>query len=340
MDSQITININTATINIHQNATSTDDLPSPRTLNIIESMDDQSLLESRIRAAARNYDNRKGYDIQFLDREIALPVINTSQRIAPLKNGDVSGVLKYQHFSIVMDAIRRLAIFTAVNIDGNQSKLLDRGKDLWLFDHRLDESYQIGEHLYRNNPLDRGHLVRRLDPVWGDFQTAQLANDDTFCFTNCSPQHADLNQKIWNELENYLLHNADNQNEKLVVFTGPVFSDNDPEYRGIRIPLRFWKVAVMRHETNGIISAAFLQSQENILHLKEAAFLGNSIRTDQVAISLIEELTDLSFGDLSQFDPLRDRINQAIAKGIDLNEAKKPNVRTHSLTTFSDILLG
>lgn len=342
MSNPINIHINAAaTVHIHQHEAIATGATAPAALNIAtEAADDLLLLENRRRAAARNYDNRTGYDAQFLEREIALPVIHQPQRIAPLKNGDISGVLKYQHFSIVMDAARRLAIFTAVNIDGKQSRSLERGKDSWLFDNRLDESYQVGEGLYRANPLDRGHLVRRLDPVWGDFQTAQLANDDTFCFPNCAPQHMDLNQKIWNELENYLLHTADNQNEKLVVFTGPVFKDDDPLYRGIRIPRCFWKVAAMQDGKGGLVAVAFLQSQEKMLRLEEAAFLGGSVRTDQVAISLIEELTDLSFGDLSTFDPLRNAMNHALARGVDLNESTKPAIRTHTLNSFSDILLG
>ena len=345
MSNPITINVNAAaTVHIHQHEAAA--IPvSPASVTAAfsvasEAADNLALLEARRRAAARNYDNRKGYDAGFLGAEVALPVVQQPQRIAPLKNNDASGVLNYQHFSIVMDAARRLAIFTAVNIDGAQSVALERGNDKWVFDNRIDESFQAGEELYRDNPLDRGHLVRRLDPVWGDSQTAQLANDDTFCFSNCSPQHADLNQKIWNDLENYLLHNADNLNEKLVVFTGPVFEEDDPLYRGIRIPRRFWKVAAMQNGNAGLIAVAFMQSQEKMLHLEEAAFLGQSVRTDQVAVSLVEELTGLSFGNLSQLDPLRNAVKQALASGIEPHESTKPAVRTHTLNTFSDIKLG
>ncbi|WP_180234189.1 DNA/RNA non-specific endonuclease, partial [Bacillus cereus] len=88
----------------------------------------------------------------------------------------------------------------------------------WHFDPRIDKQYQCGDELYENNDLDRGHLVRRRDPIWGD--SAEEANKDTFHFTNCSPQHRDLNQKTWAELENYILNNAKNFNLKVTVFTG------------------------------------------------------------------------------------------------------------------------
>ena len=50
------------------------------------------------------------------------------------------------------------------------------------------QSEQTGEEAYRDNPLDRGHLVRRLDPAWGASRDeAKRSNDDTFHFTNCTP---------------------------------------------------------------------------------------------------------------------------------------------------------
>lgn len=65
---------------------------------------------------------------------------------------------------------------------------LKRERDRWFLDPRLAEDEQTGEAVYSNNALDRGHLVRRLDPAWGSSRTvAKRANNDTFHFTNCTP---------------------------------------------------------------------------------------------------------------------------------------------------------
>jgi endonuclease G len=64
-----------------------------------------------------------------------------------------------------------------------------------------------------------------LDPVWGS--NFKDANEDTFHFSNCSPQHKNLNQKTWSDLEDYILRNADVHDLKVNVFTGPVFNQND-----------------------------------------------------------------------------------------------------------------
>jgi endonuclease G len=118
-----------------------------------------------------------------------------------------------------------MAMFVGVNIDGATSVKIERSKDKWFYDGRIPVEQQIGEELYAGNLLDRGHLVRREDPNWGD--AAQRANDETFHFTNCSPQMAGFNQKTWLSLEDYLLKNSRAWQERITVFSGPVFADDD-----------------------------------------------------------------------------------------------------------------
>ena len=108
--------------------------------------------------------------------------------------------LKYTHFSVVMSKSRQLAFFTAVNIDGTHLQDLTRGTDMpGTLTRASSESTRWIPLVYKHPDLDRGHLVRRLDPVWG--AEAEEANEDTFHFTNCSPQHSKLNRKTWLGLE-------------------------------------------------------------------------------------------------------------------------------------------
>jgi endonuclease G, mitochondrial len=208
-------------------------------------------------------------------------------------------VLHYMHFSIVMSMSRRLAYYTAVNIDGNQLMKIGRN-DKWYFDSRIEIEYQCGPDLYKNNSLDRGHLVRRRDPVWGD--SAKKANKDTFHFTNCAPQHSKLNQKNWLDLENYILNNAENSNLKVTVFTGPVFRVDDIIYRGVQIPAEFWKIAVIVKKDGNLSATAYLQTQKNLIENLEFAY--GEYKTYQVPISKIETLTGLDFEDLRDHDPI------------------------------------
>lgn len=249
------------------------------------------------------YADASGYDPVFLgsEFEVPLPVLGEALLRDAAQTTDGKAVLEYTHFSIAMSKSRRLAFYTAVNIDGNQLVDVKRGNDRWYFDPRIDEVYQIGPEFYKSNDIDRGHLVRRRDPNWGI--DAVKANEHTFHFTNCSPQHKNFNQKAWLDLEDYLLDNARDQEMKISVFTGPVFRDDDITYRDAQIPDQFWKVAVMIKEGASLSATAYLQTQEDLIG-GNLEFVYGQFATYQVPIAQIEELTGLDFGELRNFDPL------------------------------------
>lgn len=250
------------------------------------------------------YELADGYNAGFLGKQYDVPLPELKEQlqedIAPLLAGGY--VLNYTHFSIVMSKSRRLAFFTAVNIDGSQQKNIKRGNDSWYYDSRIDQDFQAGPELYRNNELDRGHLVRRRDPVWGD--RAAAANEDTFHFTNCAPQHKDLNQKTWLALEDYILNNAVTNDLKISVFTGPVFKDSDRTYRGIQLPEEFWKIVVMVKQDGNLSATAYIQTQKNLLGKLDFSY--GEFETYQVELSHIVTLTGFDFGTLRNADPLND----------------------------------
>ena len=260
-----------------------------------------------------DYDSREGYDPDFLGNgslRVPRPKLSTAQiteasRLTAPSPGADRYELKYHHHSVVMNRKRRLAFYTAVNIDGKLARDIKRETDKWFYDSRIPKQEQIGEELYSANPFDRGHLVRRLDPAWGNsVRLAKVANDDTFHFTNCSPQHENFNQgkSLWQGVENFLLDRATGADQKLTVFTGPVFRDEDPEYRGVKIPLEFWKVAVLVGDDGKLNSVAFLVTQADLVEsvVQEGAI--DAARMFQTSVREIEKLTGLNFGRLRNFD--------------------------------------
>lgn len=271
---------------------------------LFDSTDDTSVISKMdvLELAVSDYDDREGYDPVFLGKSVPLPQVSEDilKDCVTLKDG--SGIeLKHTHFSLVMNKSRRLALYTAVNIDGTQSQSIQREKDKWYFDPRIEKEYQCGPELYANNDLDRGHLVRRLDPVWGSL--AKQANDDTFHFTNCSPQHKHLNQETWANLEDYILKNAGKYGLKVSVFTGPIFREDDIIYRGeYQIPAEFWKVVVLVKEDGNISATAYLQTQKNLIRDLEFAY--GEYQTYQVPVTKIEALTGLDYGVLRNYDPI------------------------------------
>ena len=146
-----------------------------------------------------NYADRSGYKPRFIrGHVIALPRLSKAQKAiaAPNKQarpGDDPFELKYHHFSIVMNANRRLAFFTACNIDGATSKHVDRdtghvtpltaddpgleslwaaseaveGSETWYDDPRLEPEHYAGKDVYEKqivpghpDPRSMGRTLR------------------------------------------------------------------------------------------------------------------------------------------------------------------------------------
>jgi len=238
-----------------------------------------------------------GYDPLFLGPAVPLPTA---------AEGAVR--LDYPRFTVVLDPDRRLAAVTAVNIDGATLRDLPRTGD-WDFDARVPVAQQAGPEIYAGNDLDRGHLVRRRDPGWGDVGIARTATEATFRYPNAAPQASGFNQskELWLGLEDHVLEYADNTDQRLSVFTAPVLAADDPPYRGIRIPLRFWKIAAWLSPA-GLAATAFVLDQSELVDTSTAAVapppLGG-FRTFQVPVARIPEIAGVDVGPLTEADVLR-----------------------------------
>jgi len=159
------------------------------------------------------------------------------------------------------------------------------GSHSWKPDDRISKSFQTMEKWYtRTNKLkprpntndaeefksiadfDRGHIVRRTEPIWGTSSAAQAANRQTYNHANAAPQTPEYNQdkdrlpadfedgeemRSWYGMEVAVLRAATDDNTKMNIFTGPIFEETDPIYGpgkpggGDRqVPLTYWKIAV------------------------------------------------------------------------------------------------
>jgi endonuclease G, mitochondrial len=229
-------------------------------------------------------EGRSGYQSAFLgltgSAKVPLPTVTPKGEAVVAELADGSYVLKYHKFSIVVHGERRLALFTAANVDWRAEMRLIRGRkptrkqltglndgdvERWASDHRVDAEQQLPDAFFTKDggAFDKGHLVRRDDVVWGkNFKDMQKANGDTYHTTNCSPQVQSFNQGSrgednWGDLES--LVQSQTKTEKAMIFSGPVFEADDPIFDGkdgeggsirLRIPRRYWKVIVVKEKTS------------------------------------------------------------------------------------------
>ncbi|MDY7099085.1 MAG: DNA/RNA non-specific endonuclease [Pseudomonadota bacterium] len=155
----------------------------------------------------------------------------------------------------------------------------------WFNDARIDVAHQTVDGWYTGKnrlvprddadkskyreiaDFDRGHTIRRTEPIWGTEQAGREANYQSHAMTNVLPQQPLFNRdkrrgdgqidpgeetRSWFGMEVAVLRAASDDNAKMNVFSGPVFKDTDPFYdegrpnRGgpRQIPLSYWKIAV------------------------------------------------------------------------------------------------
>ncbi|TXE13464.1 DNA/RNA non-specific endonuclease [Algoriphagus aquimarinus] len=278
-----------------------------------------------------DYSNRKGYDPNFLGVDVPIPKVLNSDNLSKMVNGDY--YIPYHKFTIVNNKQRKLALFTASNIDGSSAAknpdpdkvysrdalagLTKSDTEEWFIDPRIPQADQLSDEFYNKDRMafDKGHLVRRDDVAWGkDYLEVRYSNGDTFHITNCSPQVKDFNRSNlggrWGMLENTILNQA--KYEKLSVFSGPILYKSDPIFKGvnfqnsveIKIPKAYWKIIIALSENGILQSFAFLLSQD----LSQVQFefdLEKQWKGYMVSISYLENL----IGNI-KFDPIVNNADQ------------------------------
>jgi len=264
-----------------------------------------------------DYSGRTGYDDGFLGLTVPLPEVVDGSLVSRLD--DDSYAVPYEHFSVVMNKTRRLALFTASNVDADESRkrpepghdysrrgltgLGENDREKWFTDPRLPALHQLPDKFFTKDraSFDKGHIVRRDDVAWGDtFEEVRRANGDTYHVTNCSPQVAAFNQSrlhgLWGQLENLVLKQA--EAERYSVFAGPVFRADDPFFSGfddegsilVRIPRKFWKIVVAR-KGDDLQTFAFVLEQDLSQTPLEFA-VDTTWQQRMISMPDLQELTD------------------------------------------------
>ncbi len=236
----------------------------------------------------RDYTGRAGYDSRFLGIAVPLPRVTDLNLVSRMADGRHE--IPYEHFTVVLNKTRRMALFTVANADYSakqrrpevgdytRSALTGLGPhdiEKWATDPRIPQQDQLPDVFYTQDgqSFDKGHVVRREDMCWGDSR-AQIvrANGDTYHVTNCSPQASGFNRSVlgidnWGDLEDEVQAQA--KTERLSILAGPILAVDDKVFDGrdeigpvrIQIPRRFWKV-VLSSAGGSLAAYAFVLQQD------------------------------------------------------------------------------
>jgi len=241
---------------------------------------------------------RPGYDPQFLGAEfnITLPGVPGS-----------AVVLRYNHFTVVMNPARRLAHYSIYNVDGKDFVPVKRERkmDDWAPDPLLPDSLQMELSLLRHSDYDRGHLMSRAIVSWGEERSAFISAGQAFFWSNIAPQHKKLNRIWWLKLERWEKDTA-KKFGRIIGLSGPVFSDHDESFRGeleledglvaydtFHIPRAYWKVVFFKKD-NELYYDSYCMDQYEMNARKVP---GDFALTDyRCSLKHLEKISGLIFG--------------------------------------------
>lgn len=180
-------------------------------------------------------------------------------------------------------------------------------------DFRPDGAVRTGSATnddYQGSGYDRGHLAPAADMGWSN-----QAMEESFFYSNMSPQVPSFNRGIWKKLEEQVRQWAID-NKKIYVVTGPILEDNLPTVgpNKVSVPRYYYKVILdyTEPELKGI--GFVLPNASSTLPLQSFA----------VPIDSVERKTGINF-----FSALPDEQEQTIEKTICLSCWSWTSTPTH-----------
>lgn len=224
---------------------------------------------------------------------------NSSTQMVVTHTFENGGALN-RTYSLLFDTTKRCALWVACAFNSTTWGDKDVGRqEKWGYDPAISESLQPcltnTYNAYNGNSFSRGHQVAS-----GDRQTTVSEDNQTFYYSNMTPQNQTLNGGNWMQLESAVQSygNSVSGLDTLYMVTGPIFdegyvSTTDKAGNACAIPSRYYK-CLMRctFDESGEVTAA-----------KGVAYLttGNNAAANTAysgwttTIDAVEELTGFNF---------------------------------------------
>lgn len=278
----------------------------------------------------------KGYQSKFLGSAFNIPLpqpMKSIRKFIAKIGGTDSIVLKYHHYSVIFHSVRMMPILSAINVDGDLKKRKDttERKDVWLRDSRLSFDIQLSDSYYYKSGFDRGHMSRREDANWGATAEEAKRNADLTCmYTNACPQVSAINQSkrkgLWGKLELVVLESGataeTGKTAKVTVFNGPIFKEEDPVFRGIQIPMDFYKIVLWLTDGGNLKATAFKLSQVELVDDIDFEQLDLDQNTEfkefQCSIKSLQKDTKIDFSEITKYDTFDNNEAEEIAINSEL----------------------
>lgn len=259
----------------------------------------------------------RGYDPAFLlagagrsandaARRVALAPLPTPTARVKADAYREGAPLPSVNFSVVLSRSRRMPLLSATNLQRSAVIPLLRASLPFTLDPRIAADLQASPGRYGGNDIDLGHLATAREIAWGPAFATDPANAGRQAYglvnvmTNATPQYDTFNRGLWADLEDYARERFSPGSDRVAIFSGPVFADDDVTVVDLRVPKRFWKVLVATppDDPAGLVVEAYLVAQVDGAGRKVSGGVRLDQRLHRVRLSDIETSTGLAFDEL------------------------------------------
>ena len=178
---------------------------------------------------------------------LELPATPAADGMAFFSHNMEYGGQTVRNYSFWYDLQNRISRWVAYPLYKGMTSGVQR-TDKWEYDPLLPRTYQGTAYSgYGVSGYDRGHQLPSADRL-----CTTAANEQTFYFTNITPQNSNLNQFVWEKLEGHL-RGLTSSNDSLYVVTGCVLQTaqdstiqyiRDNEGKEIAVPKAYFKVVL------------------------------------------------------------------------------------------------
>jgi endonuclease G len=234
------------------------------------------------------------------------------------------------NYSLEWNAAKKHANWVAFSFDATTCQDLVSRTNNWAVDPLLPKEMQVDNTYHTNDGFDRGHLCASEDRVY-----STEANDQTFYFSNMSPQLNSLNGGFWAKLEarvqtwgrqcsdatydHVYVAKGGTVNELLTNFTGtvkgsdgvmPTTDANGYTIKGLACP-KYYFMAVLAEKDGEYQSIAFLVEHKEGWNKTPTS---EELQATVVTVDELESRTGIDF-----FCNLPDGEEEAVESSVDLN---------------------
>lgn len=199
--------------------------------------------------------------------------------------------VNYRNYSFVYDPENLVAPWVAYPLCDLYTKNTVKRSDNWVIDPFVPVQADVtagGSYQFSSKGYDRGHQIASADRL-----ASSVMNQQTFYYTNVTPQLANFNQNIWEKLEEQVREwsKSSNGTDTLYVVTGCVVSStsgkvSDHNGKMVAIPDAYYK-ALLRVSKGEYLGTGF--------YMEHKSYSDKKFENYGCSLNELEEKTGLKF---------------------------------------------